>query len=579
MISNPFEYEGANRLSDEQILDYYQEDYTYSRFIHSKRNIFLVGERGTGKTMTLKYNSFQVMRCKAKREGTSVDTDIICIYVPCNTPLTHRPDHELYSPSQAFVINEHFLVLPLLYELATALEDIPEGRNRKRTASLFDELEYSLDLPLERGPSLFRALRLLFQREIVLSQQMINTSAPAAFRERPFSFLSTAIPVLTVIRGLRPLKRTHFSFLIDDAHLLNPMQNKILNSWIAFRDNTLFSFKVASSKVGQPPFLTRSGGDILEGHDYTLVDLEQPYQNEYSSFGRLANRIVRSRLDKINVPSEITPAVFFPENPTMRRAIDRCEEQVRKEKLRSDPRASNKQVSDYVYKYGRARYFRERSRKANRPPYSGFEQIVHLSTGVIRNLLEPCYRMYEAVLSSLSGPNKSDGLISAIPPSVQTSVIRKLSKQRWETLRNGLDSAVENCTREQAQQLRNLFDQLARLFLKRLLEHKSEPRAIVFSVSGVGRGEYEDLRALLQIARRAQLLYTYTSSGKETGKRETYYVPNRILWPEKGLDPVGQYSRVSIQAVHLWEAARSNRPIPISRQPGAHEGELFEHEQ
>jgi hypothetical protein len=162
---------------------------------------------------------------------------------------------------------------------------------------------------------------------------------------------------------------------------------------------------------------------------------------------------------------------------------------------------------------------------------------------------------------------------------VQTRIIRKLSKQRWETLRNGLDSAVEHCTREQAHQLRNLFDQLSQLFLKRLLEHKSEPRAIVFSVSGESRREYDELRALLNIARRAQLLYTYTSSGKETAKRETYYVPNRILWPDKGLDPVGQYSRVSIQAVHLWEAARVNQPIPMSRQSRAGERELFEDEQ
>ena len=59
-IKNPFEYEAANNLSDEDIINYYIEDYNYSRFIRSTKNIFLIGERGSGKTMTLLYNSFKI---------------------------------------------------------------------------------------------------------------------------------------------------------------------------------------------------------------------------------------------------------------------------------------------------------------------------------------------------------------------------------------------------------------------------------------------------------------------------------------------------------------------------------------
>jgi predicted AAA+ superfamily ATPase len=65
---NPFEYETANKLSEEKICDFYIEDYNYSRFIRSKRNIFLVGARGTGKTMTLLYNSLPVQIYKAKKD-------------------------------------------------------------------------------------------------------------------------------------------------------------------------------------------------------------------------------------------------------------------------------------------------------------------------------------------------------------------------------------------------------------------------------------------------------------------------------------------------------------------------------
>ena len=59
-MTNPFEYEAANNLSEEDIINYYIEDYNYSRFIRSTKNIFLIGERGSGKTMTLLYNSFKI---------------------------------------------------------------------------------------------------------------------------------------------------------------------------------------------------------------------------------------------------------------------------------------------------------------------------------------------------------------------------------------------------------------------------------------------------------------------------------------------------------------------------------------
>lgn len=52
-ISNPFEFEAANNLKDEDIIKFYIEDHNYTRFIRSTKNIFIVGERGAGKTMTL----------------------------------------------------------------------------------------------------------------------------------------------------------------------------------------------------------------------------------------------------------------------------------------------------------------------------------------------------------------------------------------------------------------------------------------------------------------------------------------------------------------------------------------------
>ena len=67
--TNPFEYEAAVNFGDNELIEYFVEDHNYSRFIQSNRNIFLVGERGCGKSMTLLYNSFQKQIKKAEKEN------------------------------------------------------------------------------------------------------------------------------------------------------------------------------------------------------------------------------------------------------------------------------------------------------------------------------------------------------------------------------------------------------------------------------------------------------------------------------------------------------------------------------
>ena len=51
------------------------------------------------------------------------------------------------------------------------------------------------------------------------------------------------------------------------------------------------------------------------------------------------------------------------------------------------------------------------------------------------------------------------------------------------------------------------------------------------------------------------MLYFRSGPAKDDGKRETFYVPNRMLWPIRGLDVVGQHARASLKARDIWAAA------------------------
>jgi len=559
-IKNPFEYEAANNLSDEDIINYYIEDYNYSRFIRSTKNIFLIGERGSGKTMTLLYNSFKIQYKNCKSKGEDVDYDKIGIHIPCNTPLFHKKEYQLLSSEyQKFIICEHFLVLSILYAIADTLsvsEELIEATEKHRSEFL-EELTYTWDAQFNSAaPNFFEAIKQYVNKEIIDTQKHINQFDSDSFYSGALSFSSTILPFMNILRRVELLKKSHFMIMIDDAHDMNKYQIMTLNSWISFRDHSVFSFKVATAKIGRPLRTTSTEGIILEGHDFLTVDMEQELQNSESIFSKWANDIVAKRLIKANI--NVEPKDFFPANEDQVKQLEVYKEKARKiavGKYGDDKKA----INDYVYKYHRAMYFRERNAKANKPPYAGFETIVECSTGIIRNLLDPCYWMFDNIVKN------SPESITCIPSAIQNQVITSRSQRLWEDLADGLDTRIPNCSAEQAKQIYSLFDKLMILFSQRLKADISEPRAIVFSISAqdeVGQKQMDDLYSLLEISMKAQYMYMRRRSGKEKGTQVVLYVPNRMLFPNRGLDVHGQFSHVSIKAVDLCNAAFRNKDIP-----------------
>ena len=551
---NPFSFSAATDLSSEEILYYYISEHNYSRFIQSKRNVFLLGERGTGKTMTLLYHSLDVQHLSAHKEGQTADLRWIGVYVPCNTPLIHRLDHELLDDFRAFSLSEHFLTLSIVDATVKTLRGRLDVSDSDLDAELCAELEAVLAIQLPPGHGLLHRVGLFVAAETRRTQQAIN-QATEDFYYNVFSFATLVRPVLDVLMRMTELRDSHFLFLLDDADYLNAHQIASLNSWIAYRDHSLFSFKVATSKVMRPSRLTKSGGSIEEGHDFTVVDLESPLHNERTDFGRLARQIIERRLNRVGCESSAD--VFFPIGERVLEQLDRCKKEAEREAREKFVGGSEKQISDYVYKYHRAIFFRRKPR-ANRPVYSGFDMLTFLSTGIVRNLLEPCYVMYDNAIS-----RAGDGVslpLDRIDPTIQNDVILKLSERPWIKLEEGLHKQVANCTKEQSEHIKRLFEALARLFRRRLMSPNcSEPRATSFTISGPYDAERKRVEDLIVIARKALLIYVRLGTAKEAGSRETYYVPTRMLWPSRGLDPLGQHARVSLKARDLMAAARGER--------------------
>ena len=564
-VKNPFEFEAANNLPDEEIIDFYIDDYNYSRFINTTRNIFIQGARGTGKTMSLLYNSFKIQNLKAKIEKREVSYDKIGIYIPCNTPLFHKGEHLLLKDEfKASLLTEHYLVLTIVNSICTALLSSEKLKviDDQVNSNLKSEINYLLDIELPQGTSFLKSMALYSDKSLNETQDFVNGQIEDELYKIVFNFSSLVKPFLNCLREIPELTNSHFLFLIDDAHDLNIYQKKTINSWIAYRDHSQFSFKVATAETN-PLFITNSGGVILEGHDFISVDMLKPYQNKDSEFGKMAKKIIFKRLEKLGVfddKLEINDAIkfFFPKSPTFEKDLKNAREIARKEAEQKFDGGVGSQVSDYVAKYTRAIYFRKRSARANLPPYSGFDTIVDVSTGVIRNLLDPCYWMFDAEISKLD----RRGVVKQIPHGTQKKVLESRSNKLWERAKN-LDKSDVNCSQDRAKMIGNLFENLMRFFSDRLKEEISEPRAVTFVISEQKDEELRQLLPLIEIAIKAQLLYTRVAKHKNSGKNVTVYVPNRILLISKGLDPHGQYASVYIKSRDLLNAAKEDKKIPL----------------
>ena len=160
-IQNPFEYEAATKLSVDKIANYYIDDFNYSRFIDSTRNVVLVGDRGSGKTMALKFNSLAVQRHKIE----SVP-DRLGIYIPCKTVLMKKKEQDLLDdPSYAAILAENFLTMSVLFQLVKDLSDIPDLMDDCDVGMLKQECQYAIGFEMPETNSLLDSLRLAIQKE------------------------------------------------------------------------------------------------------------------------------------------------------------------------------------------------------------------------------------------------------------------------------------------------------------------------------------------------------------------------------------------------------------------------------
>lgn len=545
--TNPFVHDAASILPDYLIKNMFIDN-EHFRMLNTQKNMFFTGYRGSGKSMLLKYNSFKIQYDINKDDKAYDPFKMIGVYIPCNTPLFKKLEYTLLNNEfKISIIAEHILVSSIaLGFINTFYEFDGEILEQEDLDIIAEEVSMYFGIECRKSKDVLKNIRKMIKKNLATTQVQLNND-PEAFYKDARTFSSLIVPLIDSFKEAPSFKNTHFMLMIDDAQMLSENQMSSLNTWISFRDTSSISFKLAITSKYDYKYYTNTSSVILENHDFITVDLQKNLFAGSSEFVNFAKRIIERRLEFFNFRG-ISADDFFPESDKFAKEI----EQIREKFIRGDYDELKEKDEAYrrknASKYVRAIYYRTRSIKSNIPrlPLTGFRVLSNLSTGVIRNLLFPCFKMFEKQM------NKNENFLS-IDHKIQYETIHEISNNLWEDV-SILPVKIKDCTEEDAKKLTNFLTNFSEKLKQKLMDpNDREKQMLSFTITDLDKSEFKDeIQRVFHFALEDGLMYVRFGPDK-SGGRTAWYTPNRIFWPIKSLDPVGQNGRMNILAkeVHL----------------------------
>ena len=556
LARNPFVVETPEKLEANQITELFIERYTRIESLKQRKHTFTWGARGSGKSMMARFlepRCQQIMLGSVQSYLAQIDP-FVAIYCPCKEGHLNRTELDSIRPGSAAIISEHLLNLLITDRLASCLlNQFPAETFAPHEAfefaesvlDLFDRASISQSIAFadSQGERKNRPLRWLL--DLVLAEQRsiarylrrtILKGNDAEYEGTTSGYHDFLLPLFQLAKRFSALSDISFFVFLDDADRLKASQQKILNEWVANRDHSVFCLKISARREGYQTMETKSGSLLEQPHDYTEIDVDELYTQSKTDYWNKVKLIADRRLHLSDVPCKDIQG-FLPNDPAESELLEESRAVARE---RWDQEGRPGRQADFVHRYSIPMLFQELRRRKKRKSYAGFDTLVDLSSGVVRDFLEPCYLMFDRLVGSGVHPSK----VSAIPPVIQDKVIFKYSEEflieRFDSLRQQLPPEKW----KSLHRLRNLIESLGRLFYERLHDPNSrEARVFSFTL----RSEPpDDLREVLYLGWQYRYFLHKSYSSKEGGGREHWYILNRRLCPVFKLDPSGFEGRVSL---------------------------------
>ncbi len=576
-LENPFTVQTPEDVSASDAVSLFVDVFTDFPKVRHVGHLFLHGPRGSGKSMIFR---MLMPDCQAELLGASGldELGFYSVYFPVKSWFFNLPEFgRMENEHAGTIINEHFMVLHIAIKALDTLAEDSLIPSTKVAATAVKEFAHSVverrlrlcgfgePIPgideSETAHDVFRCLTSQFEELYAKVVDYLRRSAIPPYTPEPFTgplcgYLDFLLPMLEGVRKLpfMPSKEGPIFLLVDDADQLSLVQTQILNTWVASRTSSAVSIKV-STQMQYKSYRTVTRQTIDTPHDYSDVNISTLYTTKKGKYRSRVTEIVTKRLALANISG--TPQEIFPADVKQEEAIRRIAEKYISE-WESSGRGYRPQ--DDALRYARPDFMRSQAGTSKSSPsysYSGFDQLVHISSGIVRYFLEAAAEMYDEVQSVAKGKP-----VKQIPPSIQNDVVRKQAVEfLFDDLERLKRDADKHAIREDTvTKLHLLISSLGGLFRMILISDRSERR--VFSIAFYELPE-KDLQEVLDLGLRYGHFHRSTIGNKEGTGRTRLYIMSRRLAPLFGLDPTSFAGYLFMQPIQLDEAMR--RPARFLR--------------
>ena len=194
-------------------------------------------------------------------------------------------------------------------------------------------------------------------------------------------------------------------------------QTFALNSWISTRTQGEVSIKI-STQLLYKTYETPSGLPIQAPHDYQSINIADIYTTRRGRYLNRVEEIIRRRLTSAGI--DVAPRQFFPPDEDQETKIASIADRIRAD---WPEQGRGYRASDDALRYARPEFIRElggAAKSRNSYSYSGFEHLVHISSGLVRYFLEPAAVMFDEQQSL-----RASQPVTAIVPGIQKQVVRE----------------------------------------------------------------------------------------------------------------------------------------------------------
>lgn len=578
MSSNPFAVFTPEGLTADRVVAIFSTEMPGLGSIENEGHAFVLGTRGSGKSILFRYLEPDCQRIVTGKE--ICDLPFLSLYVSFRETQAQISELARFQDRHGEVFfNEHLLVLAIGAQIVLRL-----CRNNKVIAEeltapareRYNDLSFMLGATeavasVDVGNAL-RGMATRLQSAYRSAIQYVRrhgfTSETLAYNGELYGFDDLLLPLVDFLRAaLRISDSSPILLLLDDADSLTETQTRIINSWVARRLSSRCSLKIAAQITAYKTMVTVYNSRIEAPHDYQEINLSDASTraSEKAYKSRIAG-IVQRRLKAVGIIKAADK--YFPEDHRQRLAIEREERRLIAEWEAG--RGRGHRARDDAYRYARPNYITKlggERKSRNTYSYSGFDQLVHISSGVTRFFLEAAADMYSQSLV-LAPPSRKS--VDEIEPRVQNEVVREHASRQMIVDLKDLERDVERLkgNPQQAVQLSNLIKGLGAIFESALIDQAAAERK--FFSFALSEEPSRGVEEVLRLGVRYGYLFQGVIGRKEGTGRAPLYILSRRLAPLFNLDPIGfsAYKFISNEKIELLMNDPDGARLMLRRQRG-----------